>query len=143
MKGTSSVVAEAREWVGTPFKWGQSQKGVGCDCKGLVQGIARELGLPEADTFCATYSSYRPDKAVPYAMLKEGMGKVFEPASEPQPGDVLLLKVHGKAQHLAICCGETAIHAWAEGKERVKETRLELLLRVCPLDSVWRFRACS
>lgn len=142
MKAISEViVAEARQWIGTPFVWGQSQKGVGCDCKGLVQGVAREIGLPEAQTFYATFASYRPDKPVPTALLKEGMAKVFAGADQMKPGDVLLLKMHGRAQHLAICCGDTAIHAWAVGKERVKETRLELLLKVCPLDSVWRFRA--
>ena len=39
------VVAEAREWVGTPAHWQASVKGVGCDCKGLIAGGMAELGL--------------------------------------------------------------------------------------------------
>jgi hypothetical protein len=49
-------------------------KGVGCDCKGLVQGVARELGFPEAESFYATFASYRPDRPVPSRLLIEGMG---------------------------------------------------------------------
>lgn len=142
MKAISeAIVREARAWIGTPFVWGQSQKGIGCDCKGLIQGVARELGLPEADTFYATFSQYRPDKPVPVSLLKEGMAAVFDAAESPKPGDVLLLKVNGKAQHLAIYCGETAIHAQGGGaKEWVKETRLAALTKMCPIDSVWRWR---
>jgi cell wall-associated NlpC family hydrolase len=37
------VAAEALTWIGTPFVWGQSVKERGCDCKGLIAGVAREL----------------------------------------------------------------------------------------------------
>ena len=136
------VVAEARQWVGTPFAWGQSVKGVGCDCKGLVQGVARELGFKEAESFYATFSSYRPNRPVPSDMLIEGMGKVFKRADQPRPGDVLLLKVHGAPAHLAIVTGEDlAVHAHGAGlKEAVKETRLAVLTRMFPVHSVWRWR---
>ena len=136
-----AVAREARAWIGTPFVWGQSQKQVGCDCKGLVQGVARELGFHEAETFYATFSSYRPEKAVPVALLKEGMGSVFEEVAEPGVGDVLLLLDHGRAQHLGICCGDTVIHAQGRGaKKWVKETRLEALTRLCQIAAVYRWR---
>lgn len=136
------VAAEAREWIGTPFVWGQSVKGVGTDCKGLIRGVARELGLEEAECFYAQFASYRPDRPVPSSLLVEGMGEVFDRASEPTPGDVLLLKVHGSAAHLAIVTDEDrAVHAHGAGlNERVKETRLAVLLRTFPLHSVWRFK---
>jgi NlpC/P60 family putative phage cell wall peptidase len=138
---SSRVVAEARQWVGTPFVWGQSVKGVGCDCKGLIQGVARELGLPEAESFYATFAAYRPDKPVPVALLKEGMAAVFDQADEPRPGDVLLLKMAGRAQHLGIFAGDTVIHAQGAGhKRRVKETRFDALSKMCPVDSIWRWR---
>lgn len=136
------VAAEAVTWKGTPFHWGQSVKGVGCDCKGLVQGVARELGFPEAETFYANVADYRPDKPVPVALLKEGMAAVFDRADDIQPGDVLLLKVRGKAQHLAIAISETrAVHGRGNGdKEWVAENRIASLLKACPLDSIWRWR---
>ena len=39
------VLIEARRWLGTPFMAGASVRGVGCDCAGLIEGVARELGL--------------------------------------------------------------------------------------------------
>lgn len=136
------AAAEAREWIGTPFAWQQSVKGVGCDCKGLIRGVARELGLEEAECFYAQFSSYRPDRPVPSALLVEGMSKVFDRADEKTIGDVLLLKVHGKAAHLAIVTGEDmAVHAHGAGQsERVKETRLAVLTRMFPVHSIWRWR---
>jgi NlpC/P60 family putative phage cell wall peptidase len=34
----------ARRWLGTPFLAGASVQGTGCDCAGLMEGVARELG---------------------------------------------------------------------------------------------------
>lgn len=136
------VAAEAREWIRTPFVWGQAQKGKGCDCKGLVWGVARELGFPEAETFYATFSGYRVDRPVPCDLLKEGMAAIFDRVDEIAPGDVLLLKAHGRPQHLAIALGsESAVHAQIAPKDWVKEASLRALLKICPLDSVWRWRS--
>jgi cell wall-associated NlpC family hydrolase len=35
----SAIVAEARTWIGTPYRHQASLKGVGCDCLGLVRGV--------------------------------------------------------------------------------------------------------
>lgn len=140
------VAAEAREWIGTPFVWQASQKGVGCDCKGLVWGVARELGFPEASTFYARVANYAQNKPVPSALLKEGMAAVFDPVrGEPGLGDVLLLKIGQPPvhpAHLAIVSGDDrAIHAQLSGsREWVKETRLAALLKLNPLHSAWRWR---
>lgn len=37
------VVAEARGWIGTPYRHQGSLRGAGCDCLGLVRGIWRAL----------------------------------------------------------------------------------------------------
>lgn len=135
----SLVAAEARAWVGTPFEWQASRKGVGCDCKGLVAGVARELGLREADSLHARMASY--PRRVDSGLLREGLAAVFDRADEPAEGDVLLLCVRGKPQHLAICAGISAIHAQIAPAARVKETRLAALLRLAPIDSIWRWRS--
>lgn len=44
----TAVVREARRFMGTPFVHQASLRGIGCDCIGLVVGVASELGLPEA-----------------------------------------------------------------------------------------------
>ncbi|RYG45256.1 NlpC/P60 family protein [bacterium] len=33
------------DWIGTPYVWGGSAKGDGCDCSGFVQGVFQEMGI--------------------------------------------------------------------------------------------------
>ena len=44
------IVAEARAWIGTPYRHQASLHGVGCDCLGLVRGVWRPsmAAKPEA-----------------------------------------------------------------------------------------------
>jgi NlpC/P60 family putative phage cell wall peptidase len=135
------VAAQAREWLGTPFIWQASQRGVGCDCKGLLWGVARELGFPEAESLYAKVADYSPTRPVPSALLKQGFAAIFDPVEEMRPGDVLLVKLGNRASHIAIVSGEgRAIHAQIGPKNWVKETSLRALLKLFPLDSVWRWR---
>ena len=39
----AAVVAEARRWVGTPYRHQASVRGAGADCLGLVRGVWRAL----------------------------------------------------------------------------------------------------
>ena len=39
----ADIVAEARAWIGTPYRHQASLKGVGCDCLGLVRGVWRAV----------------------------------------------------------------------------------------------------
>ncbi|MDP4593513.1 MAG: NlpC/P60 family protein [Beijerinckiaceae bacterium] len=39
----AKIIAEARRWIGTPYRHQASLLGVGCDCLGLVRGVWREL----------------------------------------------------------------------------------------------------
>jgi NlpC/P60 family putative phage cell wall peptidase len=48
-----TVIAEARTWLGTPWIHQAAMKGVGCDCIGLVSGVADQLGFPEAKAWRA------------------------------------------------------------------------------------------
>lgn len=135
------VAAEAREWLGTKFVWQASQKQVGCDCKGLLWGVARELGFPEAESLYAKVADYSPKRPVPSALLKEGFASIFDLVETPQLGDVLLVRLGGKASHIGIISAEgRVIHAQIGPKDWVKETRLEALLKKFPLDSIWRWR---
>lgn len=42
------LVAEAREWLGTPYQHGQMAKGLGCDCLGFLAGVAYAVGYVDA-----------------------------------------------------------------------------------------------
>jgi cell wall-associated NlpC family hydrolase len=137
------IAEEALSWRDTPFTWGQSQKGVGCDCKGLLAGVFRELGLPEADSYYAAFSSYRVDRPVPAGLLLQGFEKLFDrvDAAAAAAGDILLLKFAGAPAHMAIHVGNgRAVHAYHGHCGRVRERDLAVLFHKFPLHSVWRTR---
>lgn len=93
------VAAEARKWEGTPAVWLGRVKGVGCDCKGLVAGVASILERPEARSIEALCTDYRGGDE---RRLIEGLRRLFDPVAAAVIGDVLLMRVGGRAQHLAI-----------------------------------------
>lgn len=135
---SAAIVAAARAWIGTPFAWGQSLKGVGCDCKGLIAGVARELGLPGADSFEAGYAGY--GTRVPSDDLRAGLMRHLDPVADARPGDVLLINVNKRPQHLAIFAGGgRMIHTYSKGPMRVIEVPMGHVWTRA-VDSAWRFR---
>jgi NlpC/P60 family putative phage cell wall peptidase len=108
------IVAEARSWLGTPYRHQASLKGVGCDCLGLVRGVWRAVvGIePEAPP------SYAPDWAeasggepLAEAALRHLLPVVL---GDFGAGDVLLFRWRAglTAKHAAIATApDTMIHA--------------------------------
>lgn len=119
----AEVVAAARGWLGTPFCHQGRLIGVGVDCVGLVIGVARSLGLSDFDV---TGYARRPDSDMLETQARELMQPI--PIAAARPGDVLLIAIDGRAQHLAIrseLAGDPAmIHAYAPMR-RVVEHRID------------------
>lgn len=44
-----AVIAEARTWIGTPFRHQAAVKGAGADCGGLVRGVGEAAGVLRID----------------------------------------------------------------------------------------------
>jgi NlpC/P60 family putative phage cell wall peptidase len=109
------VAAEAKTWLGTPYRHQASRKGVGCDCLGLVRGVwralyGRELDAPDA---------YEPDWAeagAGDAVLEAARRHCLEVAADAaRPGDLLVFRwrPHVVAKHLGILIeGDRFIHAY-------------------------------
>lgn len=116
------------EWVGTPFHWEASVKGVGCDCRGLLTGVARDLGRPEADSIEANVVGY--SRQIDETALLAGLDKVFKRRNgKPKPGDILAFRIRGKVQHLGIMVeGGRFAHAYSLEPRQVIET---------PLSGLW------
>lgn len=142
-------------WVRTPMLWQSCVKGLegGVDCKMLMVGAARECGFPEAQSLYAAMANYSKMKAVPCRTLIEGMDSLFDRVpfgrgqlvpEELQKGDILLVRMHGRPQHLAGVYDPrpqgTAIHVQFGPKDWVKETSLDVLLRAYPLHIIYRWR---
>lgn len=114
MPTRAEIVAEARAWLGTPYRHQASLKGVGCDCLGLVRGVWRGTVGQE------------PERAPPYVPgWAEATGEemlaaagfrhlMAVPCDAVMPGDVLLFRwrAHLPAKHAAILTSPaTMVHA--------------------------------
>lgn len=140
----AEVARAAEEWVGTPLVWQGRIKQVGCDCKGLIAGIAEELALDEAQSFEALTGDY--GAVVDPHRLRAGLRRLFDPVPLAQlaPGDVLLLKLAGKAQHLAIHAPRAGVSGVRviEALGRVERPRVRPYRRqLNEIDSAWRWRS--
>ena len=122
------IVAEARAWIGTPYRHQASLKGVGCDCLGLVRGVWRAVIGPEPEAA----PPYAPDwaEASGTESLAQAGARHLIPVALDRfaPGDVLLFRWRAKlpAKHAAIvtapdlmvhahdgaCVAEVAIAPW-------------------------------
>jgi NlpC/P60 family putative phage cell wall peptidase len=110
----SHLVAEARSWIGTPYRHQASLKGVGCDCLGLVRGVWRAVvGIePErAPPYSRDWAEASGDETFARAARKHLIE--IEPA-QILPGDVLLFRYAPRypAKHAAIVTDvELMVHA--------------------------------
>jgi len=110
-----AILAEARDWIGTPYMHQASAKGAGCDCLGLVRGVWRAIYGAEPETAPA----YTPDwaeRAGEETLLGAAQRHLraiqIEHAS---PGDVLLFRMNARSpvKHAAILDeGARIIHAY-------------------------------
>jgi cell wall-associated NlpC family hydrolase len=124
-----AVVRAARGWMGTPFLHGQSLKGKGVDCIGLLIGVAYELGLADGrpETRAVIYNGYgrqpKPD------LLRQACAEYFDPIENAGLGDVLLMRFDREPQHFALVSDAYPmyiIHAYANARQ-VVEHRLSLV----------------
>ena len=114
----TDVVAEARRWIGTPYRHQGATKGVGCDCIGLIRGVWRELYGSEPEVV----PPYAPDwaeRSRDERLLAAGQRLFGAPLSvaEAQPGDLLLFRWRADccAKHAGILAGpDCFIHAYEQ-----------------------------
>lgn len=106
------VVAEAGRWIGTPYRHQGSTRGVGCDCLGLVLGVARALGVTVMPV-----PAYGDDAlAAGDRLLAGARANLTEiPIATAGAGDILCLRWQATmaASHLGIIAGGGRfIHAY-------------------------------
>lgn len=90
---TSRLMKEADEWLGTPYRFGASERGKGADCSGLVTGVfanALNLKLPRSSRDQAEWCS-------PLGGVREAI-----------PGDLVFFAPGGKGSvnHVGIYLGD-------------------------------------
>lgn len=139
----AELVACARSWLGTRFHHqGRLKKTArhsgGVDCLGLLVGVAAELGLRGkqgqlfSDADVVSYG-HLPD----VAKLRQTLAGLMDEVAYIGLGDVLLMEIDGRAQHLGLSSeveGMPAIiHAYAPAKAVVEHV----------LDAWWRQRVVA
>jgi NlpC/P60 family putative phage cell wall peptidase len=119
MRSRQDIVAEARGWIGTPYRHQASLKGVGCDCLGLIRGIWRGVigDEPEcAPPYAPDWAEATGDEALARAAARH---LIAIAPGEFKPGDVLLFRWRANlpAKHAAIVTSvgpdgpDTMVHA--------------------------------
>jgi len=133
---SARVVAEAREWLGTPYVHQASCKGAGCDCLGLIRGVWRAVIGPEPESPPPYSPSWAEDTGRETMLAAAARHLVRKPAeAPPEPGDVVLFRYrrHLPAKHAAIISAPgMMIHA-QEGAGVVE----------VPLNDWWRRRLAA
>lgn len=146
------VVAAAREWLGTPYHHRASVKGHGCDCAQLLVNAFSGAGL--MDFFePAVYSmdwhlhrgeeKYLAEIEQRLKLVDDDERAVIErPESfQPQPGDVLMLRLGRTFSHSALVTQwPYVIHAYAMSQivEEVDIRGTPLALRPLRVYTYWR-----
>lgn len=121
----AAIIAEARAWLGTRWQHQQALKGIGCDCIGLVAGVARELGIPEGARFRADPRFRGYGRTPEPKMLRAACAEYLDPVDAAIPGDVLVLRFESEPQHFALLSApDYMIHAYAQ-RRRVVENRID------------------
>lgn len=104
-----SIVARAREWIGTPFLHQGRKMGVGVDCAGIVVDIAKHF------KYAKTYNDKRNYPKQPTgSLMSETLNDHLERVSvaEAMPGDIIHFKFAKVPQHVGILTDVgTFIHA--------------------------------
>ncbi|GAA0286027.1 C40 family peptidase [Rhodovulum strictum] len=98
------AAAEARRWIGTPYRHQASTPGAGADCLGLLRGVWRELYGTEPEDI----PPYTPDWSEPqgeetlWAAAQRHL--IAKPLSDEAVGDVILFRLReaGVAKHVGI-----------------------------------------
>ncbi|MEQ1950706.1 NlpC/P60 family protein [Mesorhizobium yinganensis] len=109
------VVAEALDWVGTPYRHQGSRKGVGCDCLGLLIGVWRAIygAVPEEP---GPYTVDWAETGGPDRFLEAARRHCREkPVIEAEAGDLILFRWRENlpAKHAAILVApDRFVHAY-------------------------------
>lgn len=114
----NDIVLKAREYVNTPWHHQGRQKGVGVDCIGLIVCVAKDLGYEVQDFITYTLS---PDCKLLLKKLSKHLKEIE--ISESEPGDIFLISIYSRTQHVAIKTDKGIIHAYRQAK-KVVETSL-------------------
>ena len=86
------VIAEARKWLGTPYKHQASVCGVGADCLGLIRGVWRQVVGPEPETLPAYSADWGEVDRNETVLAAGKKWLIARPLPTIQPGTVVVFR---------------------------------------------------
>lgn len=100
----AAIVAEARAWIGTPYRHQASAKGAGCDCFGLVRGVWRALYGPEPEEVPAYSRDWGSVTGTETLLATARRHLVETDPAALAPGDVAVFRIRRGmiARHVGI-----------------------------------------
>ncbi len=118
------IIAEAREWLGTPYRNQHSVRGAGCDCLGLVRGVYRNVIGPEPEA-PPPYTPGWGETGLSEPLLRAAAQHLV-PVDVWQPGDVLVFRMMqgAVAKHCGIVVSDTHMIHGYQGAGRVEQSAL-------------------
>lgn len=133
------VVNSARQWLGTPYHFQQSKKGVGCDCLGLLRGVWSDIyGFTPSvhsyysDDWGELSSSEELYDGLKAHFIENNLGGDFS------LGDVLLFRMFesAAAKHVGIIDSATSTKTFIHAHSKVGVIST-------PLSSAWKRRVVA
>lgn len=124
----NQIVSITRSWLHTPFHHQMRTRGVGCDCIGLIIGVAHEFGILMNEDFGVYHSLQDAD------VLEERLRKYALPTSIAL-GNVALFKSAKHGSHVGIITdyqntkSYALVHACMKRKQVVEHRLLPELMR--------------
>lgn len=121
------AVAEARTWLGTPFKHQGCVRGAGCDCIGLIKGVGLALGLVDYDPSSPQARAFANYSVMPNPRrMREGLATwlVQIPVAEATLADIYFMAWGREPQHVALITDCGIIHSYSRAG-KVVEHRLD------------------
>ena len=88
----AAIVAEARGWIGTPYRHQASLKGVGADCIGLVRGVWRAFHGEDPEPLPAYSGDWAETTGEETLLDAAHRHFAAVPVAAMLPGDVLVFR---------------------------------------------------
>lgn len=111
MTSGSTILAAARNWIGTPYRHQASAIGAGTDCLGLIRGVWRELIGAEPERLPAYTPDWDEVGSQEVILTKADQWLRRKSIHLAESGDVIVFRMRetGPAKHLGIYANDTGI----------------------------------
>jgi NlpC/P60 family putative phage cell wall peptidase len=120
MTSRNDIVAEARRWIGTPYRHQASLIGAGTDCLGLIRGVWRTIVGGEPEVMPAYSADWAEPSGEEVLLAAAARWLRQKPLNSNDIGDVIVFRMRstGVAKHLGLTALRdgvaTFVHAYSD-----------------------------